>query len=67
MVKEKLTLVQKRLNPSIGKSSSRIMKPSRRGNNTTPPLSIDDILNDIVHNGNYNTISYIYSLMIKKE
>ena len=41
-------------------SSSRMMKPTKRGKNLSPSLSIDDLVKDIVHNRKYNTIRYRY-------
>ena len=42
-------------------------KPIKICTNSTSPLSIEDIVNDIVNSENYSTIKYRYSLMSEKD
>lgn len=53
--------------PSSRESSMRTSKQVKKGKNMPPPLSIEDIVNDIVHNRNYNTIKSRYARFSKEE
>ena len=63
----KPSLILKRSNPYNGESSSITSKSVMKSRNLPPPHSIEDIVNDIVHNRNYNTISSRYPLMNDKD
>ena len=64
--KKKQLLVQRRRIPSTHESMSRMTKPIKRGSDPIPPFSIGYIINDIIHNKNYNKIKYRYIFMNEK-